>query len=186
MILYDKGRCIVVSTFSENLVKFRQNNNLSRKELADVLQVTVQTYGAYENGKREPNIDKLCKIAAALHLSIDELLGYETNPKDIDYWRKYLADTKLRIIEDEKEIILIPGGDIGEKQYWTDRKSGVKSYPRATFPTKEDFFQFMTDMEEAAKQSQKAFLLRSIQIYMRVESNLQTKESLKELESYHP
>lgn len=66
-----------MSTFQENLKKYRERKGISRRELAGILGVTVQTYGAYENGKREPNLDKLIKIAAALHVSIDDLLGYK-------------------------------------------------------------------------------------------------------------
>ena len=66
-----------MSKFSDNLTKIRTQKGISRKELAGLLDVTVQTYGAYENGKREPNIDKLGKLAAALHVSTDELLGYK-------------------------------------------------------------------------------------------------------------
>ena len=64
-----------MSDFSNNLARFRDSAGIARKEMADILGVTVQTYGAYENGKREPSIDKLIKIADTLNVPLDSLLG---------------------------------------------------------------------------------------------------------------
>ena len=72
-----------MSEFSKNLTKSRERLNITRNEMAHILGVTVQTYGAYENGKREPSLEKLRKIAAALHVSIDELLGYSISSVEI-------------------------------------------------------------------------------------------------------
>ena len=80
-----------MSDFSNNLLTLRERKGISRKELAGILGVTVQTYGAYENGKREPNLDKLIKIAAALHVSIDDLLGYKVD--QVDYWANIIRPT---------------------------------------------------------------------------------------------
>lgn len=41
--------------------------------------MTPQAYGNYENGEREPKLDILIKIAAALHVSVDDLLGYKVD-----------------------------------------------------------------------------------------------------------
>lgn len=41
--------------------------------------MTPQAYGNYENGEREPKLDILIKIAAALHVSVDDLLGYHVD-----------------------------------------------------------------------------------------------------------
>lgn len=68
--------------FHENLRAIRERMNISREDMAKSLSITVNAYGMYETGKREPDIEKLKVIAAALHVSIDELLCYEGEATD--------------------------------------------------------------------------------------------------------
>jgi transcriptional regulator with XRE-family HTH domain len=44
--------------------------------------ITKSTYTNYEAGNREPKYEKLCQIAAALHITTDELLGYTLDEFD--------------------------------------------------------------------------------------------------------
>lgn len=68
-----------MSAFSDNLTKYREKANISRKELAAILGVSVASIGFYETGRNEPDLQKLVTIAAALHVSVDDLLGYHVN-----------------------------------------------------------------------------------------------------------
>ena len=68
---------------SDNLTKFRNRLNLSRKEVADKIGVSLSAYTNYEAGNRSPHVDLLPKLAAALHASIDELLGYSISSVEI-------------------------------------------------------------------------------------------------------
>ncbi len=69
-------------SFQDNLRRYRETLYASAKEFATVLNVPYPTYLGYENKGAEPKYDVLCKIAEALHVSIDELLGYEGKPTD--------------------------------------------------------------------------------------------------------
>ena len=64
-----------MSTFSARLQQVRQERGFSRKEIAEVLQVTPRAYQYYEEGKREPDYDKLILLARHLNISADYLLG---------------------------------------------------------------------------------------------------------------
>lgn len=68
-----------MSTFSDNLTRYREQANMSRKELAAILGVSVASIGFYETGRNEPDLQKLVAIAAALHVSVDDLLGYKVD-----------------------------------------------------------------------------------------------------------
>ena len=57
----------------KNLTILRERNHYSRKQMADFLHVTVQTYSRYEEGLREPSLETLHKIASILHCSLDDL-----------------------------------------------------------------------------------------------------------------
>lgn len=59
----------------DNLKHFREKAGFTAKEFADLLEVPYGTYVSYENRAREPKYELLIKIADALHVSIDDLLG---------------------------------------------------------------------------------------------------------------
>ena len=45
------------------------------KQVADAAQISEAAVSLYENGKRFPNLSTAYKIAKALDVSIDELIG---------------------------------------------------------------------------------------------------------------
>lgn len=65
--------------FPENLKRLRKGAGISRADMAKILCMTENAYGTYERGEREPGIEKLLKIADALHVTTDELLGHEVD-----------------------------------------------------------------------------------------------------------
>lgn len=57
------------------LKSLRKYNDMTRKELADRIGVSEPTIAAYEQGVREPNIDKLKRLSELFNVSIDHLVG---------------------------------------------------------------------------------------------------------------
>ena len=64
-----------MTVFSSRLQTIRIERGFSRKEIADILEITPRAYQYYEEGKREPNYDKLVVLAQHLKISSDYLLG---------------------------------------------------------------------------------------------------------------
>ncbi|WFA75375.1 helix-turn-helix transcriptional regulator [Streptococcus suis] len=64
-----------MATFTERLKELRKKNNLTQRELADMLGVSQGSYANWENGKREPNLARLGDIAIYFNTSIDYLTG---------------------------------------------------------------------------------------------------------------
>ena len=60
--------------FGKRLKMLREEKEMSQDELGRVLNVTQQTVNNYENAKRAPNIEMLCKIADFFKVSKDYLL----------------------------------------------------------------------------------------------------------------
>lgn len=54
----------------KNLTMIREERGLSRSEMAALLNVTLQSYSRYENGKRQPSIETLKKISEILKVDI--------------------------------------------------------------------------------------------------------------------
>ncbi len=70
--------------FKDNLKKYREAAGYQQaKDFAAILGIGYTTYMGYENRGAWPSQENLIKIAALLHVSIDELLGYEG--KDADW-----------------------------------------------------------------------------------------------------
>ncbi len=69
-----------MTVFSSRLQKIRIERGFSRQEVADILEITSRAYQYYEEGKREPNYDKLVTLAKHLKVSSDYLLGLSDVP----------------------------------------------------------------------------------------------------------
>lgn len=61
--------------FSEQLNSLRIENNISRVQLAEKLNVSVRLISYWENGQRECDFNMLIKIADLFSVSVDYLLG---------------------------------------------------------------------------------------------------------------
>lgn len=69
-----------------NMKKIRESLQLTQVKVANDLKLSRQVYNFYENGKRNPDMQTLIKIADYYGVSIDYLLG-RTNvikPENID------------------------------------------------------------------------------------------------------
>lgn len=87
-------------SFAENLKKYRKLRGVSRKELAEKLNMKEAGYGFYEQGRTKPDAAKLSIIADVLQVSVNDLLGSDDN---LDYylntWR--LAGYEVQIKDNE-------------------------------------------------------------------------------------
>lgn len=84
--------------FSERLKRLRNNKNLPQQYMADLLGITRQGYGKYENGSSQPSFEMLQKIADYFEVSTDYLLGRSSHPK--------LDAAKDKEVDEEVEELL--------------------------------------------------------------------------------
>lgn len=59
---------------NENIRKYRLQKGFSIKDLARAIEVSESTISRYENGKREPNMETLSKIATILNIQLSQLI----------------------------------------------------------------------------------------------------------------
>ena len=76
--------------FSEILQDLREDRDISRKELATYLNISLSTIGMYEQGRREPNIEMLIKIADYFNVSLDFLVGRDFTKMDLEKYQEAL------------------------------------------------------------------------------------------------
>ena len=77
--------------FGNNLKDLRETRNVTQGQLAEYLQVSRPTIAGYETKSRQPDFEKLEKLANYFHVSIDYLvsgsdipLKKEPNEKSLD------------------------------------------------------------------------------------------------------
>ncbi|MDO5785440.1 MAG: helix-turn-helix transcriptional regulator [Eubacteriales bacterium] len=63
-------------SFNERLKMYRNHCSLTQKAVASAIGVSLRGYQQYEQGKFEPNIEKLIKLADLFGISVDELIGH--------------------------------------------------------------------------------------------------------------
>lgn len=68
----------------EVICKRRKELGLTQNQLAKVLNISFQAVSKWENNTAYPDIEMLPKLAAALHTTVDALLGYESVVTDYD------------------------------------------------------------------------------------------------------
>lgn len=65
--------------FGQHLARIRKEKGYSRQQLADMLGVSVQSFGAYERGLQFPTLEKLFRLADFLKVAIADLTGESNN-----------------------------------------------------------------------------------------------------------
>lgn len=70
---------MVNKNFGQLLRNFRNINQLTQQQVADVLNIHRTTYTYYENGITEPSIDNLHRLIQIFGITYDDLLPSEKN-----------------------------------------------------------------------------------------------------------
>ena len=101
------------------LKKLRESKNERQSEIAKIVGVTQQAYQRYENGTSEPNADGLIVIANHFNVTVDYLLGRETekNPiamLNLAVGEKEALDLYCKLPENIRQIIMDTMIQLGE------------------------------------------------------------------------
>lgn len=81
--------------FHEKLKVLRKKKGLTQKSLSNMLNISQGAYAQWENGKREPNFEKLSMLAYIFDVSIDFLLSE---------YLEISKETYLKLKEEKKRI----------------------------------------------------------------------------------
>ena len=112
--------------FQENLKRYRLSVGYkSARQFAESIGIPYATYATYENMKSrsEPRYETLCRIATALHVTTDELLGYD--PYEYERYANIAIKAGFTLLEGDAITVL--------------DQSGEKTIKKAFYQTKEEF-----------------------------------------------
>ena len=86
--------------FKDRLKELRKQDGYSQSEIANVLGISQQGYGRYEQGLREPNIETLLTLASLFRVTTDHLLGVD-NKNDMYIFSAKVAEIATEIYQRE-------------------------------------------------------------------------------------
>lgn len=75
----------MINNLGNKLKSARIQNNLSRKAIAERTGVSVSMIGLYESNVRQPSLGILVKLSAVYKVSVDYLLGTDSNTRNVLY-----------------------------------------------------------------------------------------------------
>ena len=107
-------------TFGESLTRIRKDKGITRKDFAEQLQIPYTTLRNYETDQREPGHKLLIKMASLLHVSVDELIGYQVQDVKKSPSAAEAAPGEDRISLEESNRLLVALGFIQEGQDLSD------------------------------------------------------------------
>lgn len=79
---------------AKNFKKLRLFKSLNQTEFGDLFGITRSTVGSYEEGRAEPKLDTLLKIADHFKLQVDDLIRTELTVNKIAHFEYPLPDAK--------------------------------------------------------------------------------------------
>lgn len=155
-------------SFNENLKEYRERSGYTAKEFAKIIDLPYTTYISYENQGREPKYDVLIKIAAALHVSIDELLGYDPGQPDEEMKYSNLLqeyEIPMRAIKSNGNVLYcfdVPGTN-------TTIVLGIKGLKKCFYEAMEEF------KKETSRQFKNIFLGHLVWTYQGTDGDTRLK-----------
>jgi transcriptional regulator with XRE-family HTH domain len=91
--------------FSKRLKELRENRSMTQFDLAELLNVSRQSIGGYENNTTEPPMDIVVKIADIFNVTCDYLLGRTNEKYNFGSFNTEDKELLLKLYEN-KEVLL--------------------------------------------------------------------------------
>lgn len=98
----------------DNLIAARTKKGYTQQEVADMLKVKRQTYGAYERGASLPDAETLSTLANIYDVTTDYLLGREEK-----------SSVSSKPTEDDVKVALFGGDKEVTDEMWDEVKNFV-------------------------------------------------------------
>jgi transcriptional regulator with XRE-family HTH domain len=95
---------LIVMALGDNMMLLRKKKGFSQAELGKLIGTSGDVVGRYERGDISPSIEVVSKIADALEVSVDYLIGKTKMELDADTMRR-LEDIS-NLSEDNKKFVL--------------------------------------------------------------------------------
>lgn len=127
-----------MSFFGTNLKKIRKLKSLSQQELADIIDLKRGTLGAYEEGRSEPKIDTLIRIANYFSISIDGLLQRELTVNELLKYNTQLIADERKLRKTFPRVPIITKKNQEDYVRYYQKESFIENMPYVEWPLAAD------------------------------------------------
>ena len=128
-----------MSYFGKNIRKIRSLKSLSQQAFAELFDLKRGTLGAYEEGRSEPKIETLIKIANYFSIPIDELLTTELTVNNLLKFKGNLTvEQDLGEQEFFVKVPCITTKNQNDYIKYFDKESYIQDLPFLTLPINPD------------------------------------------------
>lgn len=127
-----------MSFFGINIKKIRKLKSLSQKELADVIDLKRATLGAYEEGRSEPKIDTIIRVANYFSISIDDLLKRELTINELLKFDTKLTTDERKLRKNFPRIPIITKDITKDYLQYHHKDSFIENMPYVEWPLKHE------------------------------------------------
>ena len=105
-----------MSTFSEQLRKYRIKKGLTQQELASLLNINRVSYARWENNSREPNLETVVKLAKIFDVS--DIKQFSKEELDKLKWAIMfeVTNNKVKALRLKDDLILKYHLDVEERE----------------------------------------------------------------------
>ncbi|MGI8314906.1 helix-turn-helix domain-containing protein [Halobacillus mangrovi] len=95
-----------MSNVSKRLKELRKAHKLSQKQVSEILGISESGYGYYEQGRNEPSIEMIKKLANKYDVSTDYLLGISDikNPNFVQEPNEFNSLKEINYLLEKYEI----------------------------------------------------------------------------------
>ena len=87
-------------SIGNKIKQYREENKMTQKDIAEILEVEAGTISKYESGMIEPNIESLKRLAETFHITVDELVKENEEKFDVS------KINVLEVLREQKEMKL--------------------------------------------------------------------------------
>lgn len=87
----------MIKNLGTKLKTLRTANNLSRKQVAELVGISTSTIGFYECNERVPSVPTLIKLATIYKVSVDYLLNIDIDKNTLSL--EGLTDKQIKVLK---------------------------------------------------------------------------------------
>ncbi len=124
-----------MSFFGKNIRKIRSVRSLSQQSFAELFDLKRGTLGAYEEGRSEPRIETIIKIANHFSIPIDDLLTKELTVNKLLKFKSSLITDHEEMVREQFAVVpcIVQSNSNDYKRYF-DREDFIKNMPCLRLP----------------------------------------------------
>lgn len=135
-------------TVAENIKRIRKEKNLTQKQLGEKCGMSESTLRQYEIGYRNPKLETIARIAAALEVNVFELMDKKDFIAQKNELKEFLAPEKQKESEEIEEWIELYSQGKTEMNSWNRELELLNHFRKLNFSGEYEAIKRVSELTE--------------------------------------